>query len=941
MAHDMNMGDRKQVTVLFADIVRSSDIVKKYDSEVAQSIFDLVIARQIEITKKFEGTINQVMGDGIMCLFGAEPPFEEHALRAVSAAREMVRSAIEVQRLYKKIKVRIRIGVNTGEVVLARPQHDGYRATFRVTGEAVHMTDRVLKQAKPNHVIVSQSSKIFLEKYYRFRRVGSFKWHPAADTENLYEPSTLRGRRRCTPALPARRKTLPRTSFAVRILALLTAAQERQEPKIIWLHGAPGIGKSHFLNHFLKKYRRGVFDSVIRISFYPDPVSDKGISLERAILQNLCGGDDACTTHNILLHLSFAERNRLIFPDDCLRDILGIGNTSAAYSQIDITTRAGMKADLVARLLLAIARNKPVLFILEDVHWAREDSLAYLRRLIDLYQGSEQLFLMATSRRGHPFGNGDIGVKIKGVLLDPMTAQEGLQWLQLCDPQQHFSGALRNKIYGLSGGNPYFLNEYLAWAQESIRRGLSEREIKRSFNERTPSLISDILYNRFAMVGGEAVRIVKIAAVLGMRVNLDILQPLCRHERKMLISLMEQLEDADILRLDRLLPVPEWVFTHELLQRVIYQSIPKSARVVWHRAVITTLKRSNLKGIENRYLILAAHAERSGDKLLQYIYSKWAARCEKMSSRHKSCLELSCASRRALMSMPHVIARERHDIRARLFEIDSLFITGRYALAQKQLGELLSKKHVLKKLGYFERALSFQELYLWVKGDLCGAAKIAKKILLLAIKNGRREVYIRENSRLGNIYLDLGRYKAATEHDLNVVRAIPDHDFDKKFHLLVQAKPASLSSLTLAYAELGDAKKSQQYFDHAYGFFEKSNDGFTRIFILVYLAHSLITQNKNREALVLLKTAHGSCRKVGAFLLWPYVLSAYGIALVRTGKPDAGLSFCEEALAVAAKHRLIVRLPQFEAWHKEARIAQRKSVVARKFRSKQRVYVRP
>ena len=99
-AHEVVYKNCKQITVLFVDIVRSSDIIRKFDPETAESIFNRVIAEQVEIIKKFHGTVNQVLGDGIMCLFGAEPPFEEHPLRAVSAGQEMLRSILDVQKQY-------------------------------------------------------------------------------------------------------------------------------------------------------------------------------------------------------------------------------------------------------------------------------------------------------------------------------------------------------------------------------------------------------------------------------------------------------------------------------------------------------------------------------------------------------------------------------------------------------------------------------------------------------------------------------------------------------------------------------------------------------------------------------------------------------------------------------------------------------------------------
>jgi len=904
---------RKQVTVLFADIVRSSDIVRKFDSETAEDIFNQVIAQQIEITEKFEGTVNQVMGDGIMCLFGAEPPYEDHALRAVSAGKEMVRCALQMQKKRRNVSVKIRVGINTGEVMLARPGNAGYRATFQVTGEVVHVTDRVLKQARPNRMLVSESSRSFLERYYRFRKAGILNWRPDAAPLNLYEPTALKPAAPLHSA-PLRKKYTPRAVFENRIAALISAAQTKKEPAIIWVHGDPGVGKTNLVNHVVRKRCKNKFDVFLQVNFYPDPISGGNPSFERAVVEALHGKAGR--------RPSPAEKSKFPFFEDCLRDILHAGDTGAAYAALDVSARMTLKAGLVAHLLLAFAEKKNVLLLLEDMQWAKEDSLLYIERLIQAYGGHERLLIVATSRRGHPFDKDQAGKKIREVLLDPMTPREGVQFLQKLDARKQLSRPLKNKIYVLSGGNPYFIGEYFRWAQAGISGGLAGREVKSGLDQYTPGRVADILYNRLAALGGEFVRIAKIAAVLGMRVNLDVLQAVCGHERKLLLSLLERLEEADVLKKDRIFPVPEWVFTHELLQKVAYHSIPHSVRARWHRAVIQQLKKIRFANIDGRHFVMAVHADKSGDALLKYVYSKWAAREENARSRHQSSIDLSVASRQALAAVPGVKRREKHDIAARLFEISNLFIVGKHSRAARHVDELLKRKAALKKFGYLERALSFKELCLWIRGDLPGAAKIAKTILSLDVGDRRHEVHIRENSRLGNIHIDMGRYKEAVVHDLRVVRAIPDGDFANKFHLLVQAKPASLASLALTYSLLGDAGKSREYFDRACGFLEKSDDYFTRIFILLYLAHSLIVRGKNHEALGLLKTALESCDKSGASLLRPYAMAVYGIALVRTGKPREGLRFCKEALAATARNKLVLCAPQFEIWHAEALEAQ-------------------
>src|SRR4051812_49017634 len=116
-------GELRQITVLFAEIVKSSEYLKKFDAETVEDLFAQVILQQIEITRKFHGTVNQVMSDGIMCLFGVEEPFEGHALRALAVGQEMAQSVSDVAKLYN-MNVHIRVGINTGDVILAKTRNE-------------------------------------------------------------------------------------------------------------------------------------------------------------------------------------------------------------------------------------------------------------------------------------------------------------------------------------------------------------------------------------------------------------------------------------------------------------------------------------------------------------------------------------------------------------------------------------------------------------------------------------------------------------------------------------------------------------------------------------------------------------------------------------------------------------------------------------------------
>ncbi len=133
----------------------------------------------------------------------------------------------------------------------------------------------------------------------------------------------------------------------------------------------------------------------------------------------------------------------------------------------------------------------------------------------------------------------------------------------------------------------------------------------------------------------------------------------------------------------------------------------------------------------------------------------------------------------------------------------------------------------------------------------------------------------------------------------------------------------ALSSLTLAYAKIGDTHKSRHFFNKAYNFIENNNDIFTKIYTLIYLGHSLIAQDKYKQSIPLLKQANDYCEKINSNILKPYALSTYGIALAKTGHIKEGLKHCKQALKLAEKNKLSSKVSQFEIWYAETLILQK------------------
>ncbi len=904
----------KHVTVLFVDIVKSSYIVQNYDSEIAAEIFNNVITQQIKIVQKFKGTVNQVMGDGIMCLFGVEDNFEEHTLHAISAGQEMLKTVTDIQKKYKNIPIKIRIGINTGDVILNKPQNDSYHAEYQATGEPVHLTDKLLKKAKPNQMLISPSSMQFLKRYYSLKQANTLTWEDETKPIKLYKIDKLKKIKK-TNSTKINKQHLTRKDIKKKIQSIT--------PNILWLYGEAGVGKTQVANNFFQKYCKDKICTTVQINFYPNPLSNTSNSFEHMILENLFGKNKNLIFEKLKQKKWFESKEAPTFIDDCIKDILQLSNLNVSYQSLDTSIKARMQTEAVAYVILSIAKTKKLLLILEDMHWAKEKSICYIEKLLEKYNNHKNLSILATSRNKPPFDRLLSENKISQIIITPMERKESLALIKKLDKKKLLPPAINKTIHELSGGNPYFINEYFNWVQSLLAQDTTIKAIKKKLNDHTPDQIKDILYNKVASMDSEVIQTARVASALGMKINFNILLAVLGIDRSLLKNILQKLEAQEIIKQHRFFPSQEWVFTHQLLQKVIYNSNPKSVKTQIHSTIIKQLQKPEFKLTNNKHMIMATHAKKAQNHLLHYIYSKWAAQAAHSQSLHQSCIKLSKNSKKALTKIKRGQRYKKQEILADLLEINSFFILGQYYLAKKKIDALAKKTSSLKTFGYYSQVLSLKELHLWIKGDLSGAIEISKKILALPNRRNKYTNNIRENARLANLHLDTEQYKESITHALKVINTIKKEDNTKKFTLLVQAKPMALSNLTLAYAKIGDAKNSRVFFNETYDFIANNNDIFTKIYALIYMGHSLIEQEKYAQAIPLLKEANNYCEKISSDILKPYALSAYGVALAKTGDVARGVKYCKQALKLAVQKNLSSRVTQFEIWYAEALMLQK------------------
>src|SRR6266849_5977439 len=394
-------GERKQVTVLFADLKGSMELLADRDPEDARKILDPVLERMMEAVHRYEGTVNQVMGDGIMALFGAPIAHEDHAVRACYAAlwlQESVKKYSEEARRTQGAVVKVRVGLNSGEVVVRTIGSD-LHMDYTAVGQTTHLAARKEQIADPGAIVITPETLAVAEGYVEVKSLGPVPVKGLADLVEVYEVTGAGSAR--THLQAATRRGLTRFVGRDAELEQLRRAQQLASDRhgqVAAVVGEAGVGKSRLLYEFTHSHRlQGwlVLESA-SVSY--------GKATSYLPVIDLLKGYFKIQDRDDLRDIREKVTGKLLTLDRALEPtlpallaLLDVPIDDAAWQTLDPGQRRQRTLDAVKRLLLREAREQPLLLIFEDLHWIDGETQALLDGLVESL-GSARLLLLVNYR---------------------------------------------------------------------------------------------------------------------------------------------------------------------------------------------------------------------------------------------------------------------------------------------------------------------------------------------------------------------------------------------------------------------------------------------------------------------------------------------------------------------------------------------------------------
>jgi class 3 adenylate cyclase/tetratricopeptide (TPR) repeat protein len=623
-------GERKLVTVLFADVQRSLELAAAVDAEVWHGILDRFFQILASGIHRHEGTINQYTGDGIMALFGAPIAHEDHAQRACHAAlalaAELRGFARELRREHG-LDFSVRMGLNSGEVVVGKIGDD-LRMDYTAQGQTVGLAARLQQIAEGGRIYLSRATGELVEGYFRLEDLGEFHLKGLPAPERVCE---LLGRGPLRTRLDAARaRGLSRFVGRERELLELEAALARAargRGELVAVVADAGMGKSRLCLEFLERCRaRGL-----------RPLEARGVSHGQSLpllpfaelARAACGvraGDDRREARQKIAGTLVLLDGGLGSSLPRLLEFLAVAEDSGALRTPDAEGGEGELLPVLERLLFAAAGPEPTLILLEDLHWFDPSSEALLARLAEALAATRTL-LLVNYRPGYtpPFAGAPGHSEIALRPLGPGDAQALLE--ELLGSDASLAG-LPERVLERAGGNPFFLEEIArALAGSGILRGERGHYRLDAPVERIeiPASLQALLAARIDRLEEPAKLLLQSAAVVGERFDGALSARVSALPEAAWRRALAALVAAELLVEESSPPGGEYRFRHSLTREVAYRSQLEATRARRHAEVARAIEERDRDPHGARAALLAHHWESAGDVRRAALWHRRAA----------------------------------------------------------------------------------------------------------------------------------------------------------------------------------------------------------------------------------------------------------------------------------------------------------------------------
>jgi len=755
-------GERKIVTALFADIQGSMDLMAALDPEEAEAVVAPALALMSAAVARYEGHVVQSTGDGVFALFGAPVAYEDHARRALHAAlrmQEEMRRYAERLRLEKGTSLAIRVGLNSGEVVVRSTQHGDGHADVVPVGHAIGLAQRMESLATPGSVVVSEGTYALTTGFFDFQPLGAARVKGVPDPVRLYRllgvgPIRTRLERRAASGLTRFVGREPELAVLEEALAHALGGAGTA----VAVAGDAGVGKSRLFHEFASAACERARVLAAACAPHGRPFSYLPVV---ELLRSSCDirpeDDDRRRCEKLTGKVLTLDRS-LEDAVPHLLALLGVSDAVLALQQMAPDVRRRRTHDALTRLWVRESAERPLVVIVEDLHWADPESERFLADFAAVVPGASVLLL--TNARPE-YQESWSALRLRLAPLRPPDARALVEELL---GERHALGPVHDLVLAKAEGNPFFLEELVqALVEEGVLEGGQPAPV------RVPASVQQVLAARIDRLDSPTKALLQTLAVLGRTASVALARDMAGCGDEELRAGLAALEAAEFLAGDTARAGTAYAFKHALTQEAAYASLLGDRRRALHERAAGALE--GARG--DHYGAIAHHYELSGnrEKAIEYL-GRAAEQAAERSANAEAERHLSAALE-LLGRCPRSPERDRRELalQARLGPV--LVATKGHAAPEAARAYARAEALCERVDEAPERLVALHGLasVSIEQGKLARAAKLAQELLDRGARAGDESLVMEARRLLGEVRFWHGEPARAKRHLDAVLRA--------------------------------------------------------------------------------------------------------------------------------------------------------------------------
>jgi class 3 adenylate cyclase/tetratricopeptide (TPR) repeat protein len=895
-------GERKQVTVLFADLKGSMELLADRDPEEARKILDPVLAHMMDAVHRYEGTVNQVMGDGIMALFGAPIAHEDHAVRACYAALRMQESinryAEEAWRAHG-VAVQIRVGLNSGEVVVRAIGND-LHMDYTAVGETTHLAARMEQAARPATVLIAPATFHLVEGFVAVKSRGRVPVKGRNEPVEVYELSGIGPAR--TRLQAAARRGLTRFVGRDAEIEVLRRSLERAgagHGQAVAIVGEAGVGKSRLTWEFTRSHHTDGW-LVLKsgsVSYGRTTPYLPVIELLKTYLGIQERDDQREIRERVAGKLVTLDRTLepLLTP---LLALLDVPVDDAAWGALDPPQRRQRTLEAVKRLLLRESQVQPLLLLLGNLHWIDSESQGLLDDLMESLPTARILLVVSyRPEYQHAWGSKTYYTQLR---IDPFQPQSAEELLTALLGQDATLEPLKRVLIERTEGNPFFLEETVQTLVET-KVLVGDRGAYRMTKEQDvwpiPATAQAILAARIDRLPAEDKRLLQAASVIGKDVPFTLLKSIADAPEERLRGALTHLQAAEFLYEAGVFPDLVYTFKHALTHEVAYGSVLQDRRRALHARIVEAVEALYPDRLAEKVERVADHAFRGEvwEKAVTYLRQAGAKALAHSAYREAvTCFEQALTALHPLPDTREKLERGidlRLDLRQSLFPLNELATVSRYLQEAEGLARTLDDP---RRLGWVSAYMSGHHVH--TGGHVTEVRTLAQRVETIGETLADGPLQIAAQYYLAAAS-DLSGDHRGTEHICReLMQSLHDRRTREGFGLATFPAVYSRAVLARVLAERGVFDEGDTHGQEAIRIAEVLDHPFSVVVGCLDLAYLKSVRGELSQAAGLVERAVAQCREWQITSHTPIAMAALGHVYAWSGRIEEGVSCLQQAL---------------------------------------------